>query len=301
MYDDFNGAKHCCEIARRGASHPYSEDVLTPCGFKKWGDISIGSELYGPDGNTTKVVGIPFDGEIEVYKVTLKDGRIVFASENHLWNVHKHGWKDDRVETKPLKEIMADYKRPRKITERNPSGFEYVYSIPSNNAIDFKSRDVFIDPYTMGLLLGDGTFRHKEYLNTVAFTAHKDDMEIYRKYIPYKTNTGKTKFGHSITIDGVSDYLKSVGLFMQKSEGKFIPDEYKYNSKNVRLELLKGLMDTDGGLSNGRPTYSSVSERLVKDVAFIARSLGYNCNYTKQKAGYKKDGVYKPCLDCYCL
>ena len=196
---------------------------------------------------------------------------------------------------------MLDYKCPRKITERNPNGFEYVYSIPSNKAIDFESKDVFVDPYTMGLLLGDGTFRHPEYLNAVAFTAHKDDMEIYRKYIPYKTNTGRTKFGHSIEIDGVSEYLKSVGLFMQKSEGKFIPDEYKYNSKQVRLELLKGLMDTDGGLSNGRPTYSSVSERLVKDVAFIARSLGYNCNYTKQKAGYKKDGVYKPCLDCYCL
>ena len=274
---------------------------MTPSGFTKWSEINVGSKLFGSDGEITTVIDIPFDDEIEVYKITLKDGRVVFSSKEHLWNVHKHGLKDDRIETKSLEEIILDYKRPRKISERNPSGFEYVYSIPSNKAIEFESKDVFIDPYTMGLLIGDGTFRHPEYINTVAFTAHKDDMEIYRNYIPYKTNTGRTKFGHSISIEGVSEYLKSVGLFMQKSEGKFIPDEYKYNSKEVRLNILKGLMDTDGGLSNGRPTYSSVSKQLIKDVAFIARSLGYNCNYTKQKAGYKKDGIYKPCLDCYCL
>ena len=301
IYDNFTGAKHCVEIASRGKAHPYSQDVITPNGWKLWSDVNIGSKLYGDNGEITTVIDIPFDEDIEVYKITLKDGREVFSSKEHLWNVNKHGWKDDRVEVKSLEEIMFDYKCPRKITERNPGGFEYVYSIPSNKSIEFDAKEVFIDPYVMGLLLGDGTFRHSEYVNTVAFTAHKDDMEIYRDHIPYKINTGRTKFGHSISIEGVSEYLKSVGLFMQKSEGKFIPQEYKYNSKEVRLNILKGLMDTDGGLSNGRPTYTSVSEQLIKDVAFICRSLGYNCNYTKQKAGYKKNGIYKPCLDCYCL
>ena len=91
LYDDFKGGKHCVEIASRGKAHPYSQDVLTPYGFIKWSGIKVGSKLFGDDGRITTVVDIPFDDEIDVYKITLKDGREVYSSENHLWNVYKHG------------------------------------------------------------------------------------------------------------------------------------------------------------------------------------------------------------------
>jgi len=91
IYDNFTGAKHCVEIASRGKAHPYSQDVITPNGWKLWSDVNIGSKLYGDNGEITTVIDIPFDEDIEVYKITLKDGREVFSSKEHLWNVNKHG------------------------------------------------------------------------------------------------------------------------------------------------------------------------------------------------------------------
>jgi hypothetical protein len=96
--------------------------------------------------------------------------------------------------------------------------------------------------------------------------------------------------------------LKDYGLWYKKSEDKFIPDEYKYNSKKVRLSLLKGLMDSDEYLDS-KNTYciSTTSEKLASDIRWLCWSLGYNTFITKQRAGYKADGVYKECLPVYVI
>lgn len=301
MYNNYEGGQHGGEIAARGRgkAHPYSQKVLTPDGWVKWEDILIGSKLFGIDNSLTTVIDIPFDEECDIYKITLKDGREVYSSLNHSWNVYKHGWKEPHLRTLELKDIIKDYKKCRNISDRNPSGVEYIYSIPSNKGVEFDKRDTFVDPYTFGLLLGDGTFRHREYKNTVSFTSREDDMNIYSRYIPYNINKIKGRFGYSFNIENITEYLKSVGLFMQKSEGKFIPDEYKFNSREIRLSLLQGLMDTDGTVSGNKSVFSTVSKRLADDVAFISRSLGYNCKITKTKSGYKKDGMYIECQDSY--
>ena len=91
-------------------------------------------------------------------------------------------------------------------------------------------------------------------------------------------------------------------MYWKKSENKFIPDEYKYNSREVRFDLLKGLMDSDGTLDkSGRYIITLSSKRLIEDIAFICRSLGYNCSYTLRNTGYKVNGVRKGCLLSYSL
>lgn len=77
---------HCIELAKRGA-HPYFQKVYTPEGIKEWGEIKIGDELYGTNGVITKVVDIPFNNLADTYKITLRDGREVYASDDHIWNV----------------------------------------------------------------------------------------------------------------------------------------------------------------------------------------------------------------------
>ena len=140
MYNNWVGGQHGAEIAARGRgkAHPYSQKVLTPEGYKLWQDITIGSKLFGINNDITTVVNIPFDEECDIYKITLKDGREVYSSLNHLWNVHKHGWKQGSSRTLELKDIIKDYKRDRVITQRNPSGVEYVYSIPNNEGVEFE-------------------------------------------------------------------------------------------------------------------------------------------------------------------
>ena len=295
LYNAREQGHHAIELAKRGA-HPYNQKVFTPLGWRKWKDIKIGDELYGTYGNITKVIDIPYDKECDVYKITLRDGRKILASDEHLWKIEFHNKKEIQIMT--TLELLKEYKRKRKISYRNPLGIEYVCSIPKNKGVEMPYNKTKVDAYTFGLLLGDGSFRYC----SCYYTQDPKDLEIERKYIPYNIIKWKAKYAYRINIPNWHKILEEYGLYNKKSEDKFIPDEYKYNSKEVRLNLLKGLMDSDGTLDNkGRYIIALSSKRMIEDIAFICRSLGYNCSYTIKKTGYKVNGVIKECLPSYAL
>ena len=283
---------HGIELARRGA-HPYTEKVYTPDGWKLWSEIKVGSLLYGTDGQITKVVDIPYDKKAPYYRITLRDGRKITASDDHLW-VIQEGHKN-YTQILSTKELLSKYKKQRKISDRIPSGIEHNCFILRNKGVELPSMETKVDPYTFGLLLGDGCFRHQ----SCYFTQEDKDIKEESAYIPYPITKWAGKYAYRIGIPNWGTTLKEYGLYYVKSENKFIPDEYKYNSREVRLNILKGLLDSDGHIHGGVPTLSTISERLRDDVLEVARSLGYNCSYTKQKAGYKKDGIYIECNPVY--
>ena len=286
---------HAIELAKRGA-HPYSQKVFTPKGWRTWGEIQIGDELYGTYGNITKVIDIPYDKECDVYEITLRDGRKILASDEHLWKIDFHNRKDSQIMT--TLELIKEYKRSKKVSERNPSGIEYVCAIHKNEGIEMPYKETKVDPYTFGLVLGDGCFVHR----CCYYTQLEEDVNIEKQYIPYNLIKWNNKYAYRIDIPKWPSILKEYGLYWKKSEDKFIPDEYKYNSREVRLNLLKGLMDSDGTLDKSdRYVISLSSKKLIEDIAFICRSLGYNCSYTIKKTGYKANGVYKECLPSYSL
>lgn len=286
---------HAVELAKRGA-HPYNQEVFTPTGWKTWGDVQIGDELFGTYGNITRVIDIPYDKECDIYEITLRDGRKVLASDEHLWKVDFHNRKSPQILT--TVELLNNYKRNRKSSYRNPLGIEYVCAIHKNEGIELPHRETKVDPYTFGLLLGDGCFVH----DSCIITQLDEDFNIEKKYIPYKITKWKGKYLYHIKIPNWSHIIKDYGLYWKKSENKFIPDEYKYNSREVRFDLLKGLMDSDGTLDkSGRYIITLSSKRLIEDIAFICRSLGYNCSYTLRNTGYKVNGVRKGCLLNYSL
>lgn len=290
--------KHCLELARRGAAkaHPYCEKVITPEGEKLWGDIQVGDTLFGDDGLPTKVIAIPFDGECDTYKITLRDGREILASDEHLWNVIVHN--HSKREILSTKELLTTYKRSRKISDRNPSGIEYICGIPANSAVDFPTKEVQIDAYTLGVLLGDGCFT----ATSCYLSENKADFAIMSEHIPYEWKQWKDTVSYRIAIPQWHEKLSYYGLDNKKSVEKFIPDEYKYNCKEVRFSLLKGLMDTDGYLAKHEVyTYTTVSKRLADDVRWLCWSLGYNTTMTRQTAGYKRNGIYKKCNDSYII
>lgn len=295
LYNAREQGHHAIELAKRGA-HPYNQKVFTPLGWRKWKDIKIGDELYGTYGNITKVIDIPYDKECDIYKITLRDGRKILASDEHLWKIEFHNKKEIQIMT--TLELLKEYKRKRKISDRNPLGIEYVCSIPKNKGVEMPYNKTKVDAYTFGLLLGDGSFRYC----SCYYTQDHKDLEVERKYIPYNIIKWKAKYAYRINIPNWHKILEEYGLYNKKSEDKFIPDEYKYNSKEVRLNLLKGLMDSDGTLDNkGRYIITLSSKRMIEDIAFICRSLGYNCSYTIKKTGYRVNGIIKECLPSYTL
>lgn len=299
-----NQGKHGAELASRGKgkAHPYDTKVLSSEGWKLWKDVKVGDFLWGDDGNLTKVVDIPFNGVCPMYKITLADGRSIKCSEGHLWNVYSH-YHNGELKTIETKHLYNTYRSNRKVSERNPKGVEYHYSITSNNGVDFPYKETKIDPYTFGLLLGDGCFRVNG-TNKTYFTCHDEDWKFIKDFIPYKNtfDYNNTKFGHNLNIPNFVDILKEYNLFMCKSEDKFIPDEYLYNSRKVRLELLKGLIDSDGTTSNGRYDIDLSSKKMRDQLVELCLSLGYNYRISERNTGYRnKLGEYVECKTSYRL
>lgn len=294
---------HAMELAKRGAgkAHPYDELVWTPEGLKKWEDIKIGDFLFGDDGNITKVIDIPFNGVSPIYEIELANGTSVQCSEGHLWKIIHHS-KGEMIVT--TKELISIYKKSRKITAHNPSGYELEYSIPVSKGVDFNYHETKIDPYTFGLMLGDGCFRIENCVNKAYFTSSTKDFEIYRNYIPYNwIKYNNTKFGYNLNIPNFGNILKEYGLLFKKSKDKFIPKEYLYNSRSVRLNILKGILDSDGTVDKGRIELTLSSKQLIEDVKWLCASLGIN--YTKERVKHTwyndSNGNKRPCLDAYRL
>lgn len=256
------------DVGYGNKAHPYSQKVYTPEGIKTWGEIKIGDKLFSTDGGITTVINIPYDDVTDIYEITLKDGRKVRASENHLWNVIDWNKKKKVLSTK---EIMSNYYRVKGNYK------EYKYYIPSNNGVEYNKVDIKLPPYFMGIMLGDGCFPQSRY-HQAYFTSSIDDLESYKKNVPYEIKTYDNRH-HRWKVPNIGKILAEYNLIDKTSHTKFIPDEYKYNSREVRLNLLQGLLDTDGTIGyGGNPEYVTVSKQLYDDVIEVARSLGINCN-----------------------
>jgi intein/homing endonuclease len=297
-----NQSKNMMLLGARGGGKGtlLTEVVPTPDGMKVWGSLQIGDYVFDENGNPTKIIGIPFDDITNTYEITFSDGRKTIVSEDHLWNVKC--W-DKGFKVIDTKTIASDYVKKRKVTERNPNGKEYKYKIQVSGAVEFnKKEDLLIDPYTMGLLIGDGSFRNV-HNHTMFLAGASEDIDEYREIIPYHIDELSSKDNNVIHINNIKEILKKYDLLDKYSYEKHIPYQYLFSSKEDRLNLLKGLIDTDGTVtkSRGTPSYTTTSEQLADDVCFLARSLGYNCRKSKKEnVGYKdKDGNFVHCRDCY--
>lgn len=253
-------------------AHPYSQIVHTPDGDKLWKDIKIGDSLFSPDGSTVRVTDIPIDEYMPIYEIVLGDGRKVQASDNHLWSVYTMEHRDATV-LMTTKEMMA-------IGAKNKHG-QSRFFIPKSNMVEYKSIEVPIEPYTMGLLLAEGCFvPHHCHKNSVQISNKKEDLLFYKKIIPYDIEEKEyDEYNSLLRIPGCREILKSLNLFGCKSEDKFIPDIYKFNSSKVRIALLRGLMDGDGYAGRaGASIYITKSKALAEDIMSLCRSLGINCS-----------------------
>ena len=287
-----------------GKSQPLSELILTPKGWTTMGKLKVGDYVAGEDGNFHKVLAIYPQGVKDTYKVTFSDGATVKCSLDHLWlteNEHeRHRKRKGSVKT--LRDILKTFVIKRK------SGISKQHYIPLTKPINFKERSLKIHPYIMGVLLGDGCF-----FNTIAFSTQdkeiadrvrnllKEDTKI--SYKPKYTYTFKKK-----QRDNKQNYIKKAivdyGLFEKRSHEKFIPEDYLLNSVKNRIELLQGLLDTDGTLDyrNGKSIrYSTTSPTLAKNIAFLIQTLGGVCKIRSRTTKYRYRDEIRKGRTCYRL
>lgn len=290
-----------------GKAQPNDLTIITPNGPKKFGELAVGDELFGSDGGVQQVEEIYERGGLNCYRVTFSDGSNVECCDEHLWKVfHNKKWQ-----IFPLKEIMNRKLRSTVFAKDRNGGVSnhgnYLWSIPLiSKPVEFPYQKVEIDPYTLGALLGDGSFRR----GTPSFTTGDDEI-IRNLILPPTCELKESKrSGNAIdyniisTTTGKNDLnnlLEKYNLRNKYSYEKEIPESYIFNTAEIRLGVLQGLLDTDGYVSkSGLIEFACTSKRLVEQVAFIVKSLGGTANKLRTKPShYCNNGVRINCRDHY--
>jgi phosphate starvation-inducible protein PhoH and related proteins len=250
----------------RGRAQPVSTQVLTPDGFRRIGELRVGDLVVGSDGLPTPVLGVYPQGKKDVYRVRAQDGSSTLCCGEHLWHVFS---PEDRRRGKPGRVLET-----REMIGQLRRAHQHRYELPLlSHPVEFEPQDVPLDPYRLGLLLGDGCLTTK---TTPSFTTAEVILE--RGYDDVLKNVHGRR-GGVITVNPVTAALRELGLAGTRSSTKFVPSAYLYNSAEVRIAVLQGLLDTDGGpvTQPGRTCrvqYSTTSERLRDDVVWLVRSLG---------------------------
>jgi hypothetical protein len=276
-----------------GKAQPKDALVLTPSGWKRMGDLVVGDLVIAGDGSTTRVTDIFEQGVRPVFRVTFDDGASTECCEQHVWKA--------KGRAERFRPDHADFGRWREVTlgeMRARWGDCPVASsraaIPVVGRAERPARSVPLDPYVMGVLLGDGGLSR----DTVVITSADEELiERVRSALPpairlvQAGRLGYRLTGHEGRINPVNRALRHLGLFGVKSAGKFIPQDYLHNSAEVRLELLRGLMDTDGDIgTSGCATFNSVSARLAEGVRDLVRSLGGKAEISKRQTHFTHKG-----------
>ena len=277
--------KNIIEVAplafMRGRAQPVDTPVLTPTGWQQMGSLRVGDLVVGSDGTPTPVLGVFPQGRKDVFRVETQDGASTLACAEHLWAVKTAADKRRGMPERIL--------RTREMVGQLRVAHQHRFELPVISApVEFEPRDVPMDPYALGLLLGDGCITTK---TTPSFATTDCELaEALEDALPSielrRTNENNYVLRHTEGGRGglrianpVTTILRELELAGTRSSTKFIPDDYRLNSSAVRLAVLQGLLDSDGGPvaqagRTARIQYTTCSDTLRDDVIFLVRSLG---------------------------
>ena len=281
----YNSAKNVVDIECRNIGKDLEENTLIfykdRCQPIK--DVKIGDKIYDHSGKLTTVLErYDFNNQVQ-YKITLQDGRSIECGEGHLWSVYERG-VFKTIETKDIIKKGVFYSKKG----------DFRYRIPLTAPLIYDEKNLNIDPYYLGLWLGDGNSKDcgitsiddeildycKEYVKNFNLK-----LKLDRKY--HYRITGKNGNKSNELLNKLRDF--------NLLHNKHIPVEYFTASFNQRLSLLQGLIDTDGSVyKNGYTEFCNTNEQLIKDVQKLCWSLGIRCSLNQKETSwtYKNEKKY---------
>lgn len=285
-----------------GKSAPLDEPVLTPDGWKPMGDIKVGDKVIGRDGLPTEVLGVFPQGVKPAYRVTFNDGASTRCCDEHLWytstetdraRVSRYRRQGKAVplggSVKSLREIMGTLRR----------GNLKNHSIPMVEPVQNPARELPVHPYLLGALIGDGC------LSSGQVTITKSDEWLHGRICSLVAATMPGAGADVVHPDDRCDFVRlsgramaaiePTGMLGKRAWEKSIPDDYMHASVQQRIELLRGLMDTDGWVSKDGAIvqFTTTSQVLAGQVRQLAMSLGANAWISTKNPQYTYKGEKK--------
>ena len=231
------------------------EPVLTRYGWKNHGDLVVGDEVIAPNGEFVKVIYVHPKG-VANRVVKFADGSEVKCHENHLWAVD---YRDTRTNEKSVKvRSVAEMEKAKVTFQSGREKGRSKYHVIKRDAVKGEERELGVPPYVMGVWLGDGSTTKGQ------ITFDTNDRAVFDKCREFYPNgsewTHKTTGVHTGSLIGLADDLSYYDMCFQRKDTprKHIPEEYLTASIEQRLELLAGLIDTDGYVDKERRDHARV-------------------------------------------
>ena len=303
-----------------GKGQPYGYPVVTPFGMRPIGDLEVGSIITSISGGMQKVICITELGNRKVFRLKFADGTSVDCTEDHLWKVkqtnriHKtryiNGTGQDADWRLWTMQMIMDYLDSQ---EKVPGKLNSNLLVPLCEPVKFttpKNRYSYTpvtDAYIIGALIGDGCITDSVKKGGYDALLTSADEEIVSMFEDagidmsrfWQSENSKAKDYRIKDINLKAD-LENLDMYGDNAFTKFIPDYYKFGPLNIRWRLVQGLMDTDGTVDKGGTvSFSTVSERLADDMAFVLRSLGAYVKVSKKQNHYTINGIRHEAADYY--
>ncbi|MFF2325786.1 MULTISPECIES: PhoH family protein [unclassified Streptomyces] len=274
----------------RGRSQPLFTNVLTPDGWRPIGDLQVGDLVIGSHGEPTPVLGVYPQGERDIYRVSAQDGSWTLCCGEHLWTVRT---ASDKRRDEPWRVLETE-----EMIGNLRAAHAHRYELPMLTApVSFPEREVPMDAYALGLLLGDGcltgtttpSFATEDPEPAEALEGSLPGVSVRHRGGPDHAPNRVQAPGDVVTLENpVTRSLRELDLMGTRSHSTFVPDVYLYNSADIRIAVLQGLLDADGGPvaqadRTCRVQYSTTSIALRDDVIALVQSLG-GVAYTRRRA-----------------
>ena len=291
-----------------GKVQPFDSQIVTPNGFKNMGDIKVGDYVIGSNGKPTKVIGVYPHKNWQFYKVTFSDGVSCECGKEHLWAVNSYYQRSGKKYIRGVSKNRNDKRYVQDHSFKVLSLEDIVkkglfkrgrhnFKIPMCSPVEFEKRNLSIDPYLMGYLIGNGNF------NGTTITVGKEDVDESSKLLSecnFKFNLHERK-NRAFSLSYGANLKKELSKYFDlslTSSGKYIPEDYLYSSLEDRIAILNGLMDSDGTcMKNGCSCFNTKSKQLAEDIKILVLSLGGFAKVREKRAKYfnKK---YNEIRDC---
>jgi Homing endonuclease len=250
--------------------------IPTPNGWRTMADLDVGDPIFGSDGKVRYVTATQTWTDRPTYRITFSDGSTIDADAKHQW-ITSRVTNRDKFDMRTTEDLAAYTK-----TAAGSS----VHSIEWAQPVEYSRQYHVVDPYVLGLWLGDGT------TVTGSIATHVDDANELASFIEEAGFTTKVILngkedclGRQIQVYDLTGGLRSIDVF----GNKHIPESYLRGDTVQRRALLAGLMDSDGTIDHlGRCQFTNVNQNLISGCAELVRSLGMSCKVTLRK---KADGI----------
>ena len=250
--------------------------IPTPTGWTTMGDIQMGDSVFDEEGNVCEVLGVsPVNTDRKCFRITFDDGSVILTDDGHKWKV------EERVKN------YSDRWAEKIVTSEELKKGRHIFKLPK--PLQLPEADLPMHPYALGVWLGDGASATPRI--SVGRRDVVDSLAIMDSFGIETSGLNHDKQNvYYYTFPGATPTLRELGVL----NNKHIPKQYLRASYEQRLQLLQGLLDTDGSIHSKSFScvFTTTIPQLAEDYAELVRSLGLKASCIKRNGRVVDFGAY---------